>query len=60
MADPPIPFSTRIPRELKERIEAHAAESGCQINDVVIRALEAYLAKPRKTAPVSHARKIRA
>ena len=59
MADPPIPFSTRIPRELKARVEEHAVKSGCQINDVVIRALEAYLAKGKVTLPVSHERKMR-
>ena len=59
MVDPPIPFSTRIPRALKARVEEHAVKSGCAINDVVIRALETYLAKPRVTVPVSHERKMR-
>ena len=59
MTDPPVPFSTRIPRELKTQVEEHAVKSGCQINDVVIRALEAYLAKAKVTVPVSHPRKMR-
>ncbi len=52
MKERPLPFGTRIPARLQDRLRTHAAESGVNVNDVVERALTEYLAKVRKTEPL--------
>jgi len=49
----PMPFGTRIPVPLQERVRQHAAESGVSINDVVETALEEHLRRVKLTAPVA-------
>lgn len=59
----PMPFGTRIPVPLQERVRKHAAESGCSINDVVETALEEHLHRVKLTTPIARptiARKRRA
>ena len=48
----PMPFCTRLPAALQDRVREHAALSGVPMNDVVERALELYLARVKVTAPV--------
>lgn len=52
LVDPPKPFVVRIPLGLQGQVRQRAKASGVKINDLVQRALELYLSRPRKTKPV--------
>lgn len=52
MKEPFDVFSRRIAPSLRRRLVPHAGASAVKINDFVIRALELYLSRPRKTKPV--------
>lgn len=49
MKDPFVPFSARIAQHPKDKVERHAAEQGVTMNDVTMRALDAYFKRPRRT-----------
>jgi len=55
LVDPPKPFVVRIPLGLQGRVRSRAKAAGVKINDLVERALEFYLSRPRKVKPVARA-----
>lgn len=48
LADPWVPFNTKVPPEIRAMLEAYADRHGVPMVDVLCRAVEAYTGRDRK------------